>query len=265
MFVHASCEFCARWKTRSHAYVCQMKPAARRQDRHDKAAPDWRRRRQEANRLHYQNRLRKQGRRDTRATTLPCRTASTKASATCLRRSKHLTDGAQASMENEGWQVFRNVWEAPRAQAVCRLLREGCRHKSPDLFQTRMDCKLRLSIPMHLFQKQVADEVVSVTRSLGVSDLGRIDVKTLRCIVAHPGAKRQADHVDSKDRTFRSVLHIMSRRFFHVGGEHIKLNAGDVVVMRGGVCHAGAAHDLKRPSYLVHVPVGKEPQNTSPC
>ena len=87
-------------------------------------------------------------------------------------------------------------------------------------------------------------------------------------IAAYNGAKKQKPHVDTKNKKAFSVLHILNTRMFHItqfGERPFKLMRGDIVVMKGNVCHAGAAHIGKKKTVLFHVPVGYKDTNIQAC
>jgi hypothetical protein len=87
-------------------------------------------------------------------------------------------------------------------------------------------------------------------------------------VAACNGARKQSFHVDTKEKKAFSVLHILNARMFHItqfGEKPFKLMRGGIVVMKGNVCHAGAAHMMRRKSVLFHVPVGYTDTNTQAC
>ena len=65
------------------------------------------------------------------------------------------------------------------------------------------------------------------------------------------------------------MIHVITKRFIWVRdnrGEHLlQLNAGDILLMHGNCCHAGAANEYKKKTYALYVSVGFSPQNTFPC
>ena len=138
-----------------------------------------------------------------------------------------------------------------------------CNKASADQYKLRQDCPRRLAFPISLFKPNVLEKVINETESLLLP--GCIVRENIVCIVAHNGAKRQSDHVDTRVTQAYSVLHIMSQRYIHIGSELVKLRAGDVLVMQGGTCHAGAEHTMDKPTMLIHVPIGYVETTTKPC
>ena len=106
-------------------------------------------------------------------------------------------------------------------------------------------------------------KAIEVTNSLGLP--GTITEPNIACIVTHQGSERQSDHVDTKDIGAFSVLHMMTDRTIWIGSKQYGLKARDVLVMKGGLCHAGAEHTKHHPSMMLHVPVGYGDKYTFPC
>ena len=94
---------------------------------------------------------------------------------------------------------------------------------------------------------------------------GKITEPNIACIVTHKGSTKQSDHVDTHDTGAYSVLHMMTNRTIWVGSTQFVVKARDVLVMKGGVCHAGSAHTKDRPSMMLHVPVGYNETFTHIC
>ena len=58
---------------------------------------------------------------------------------------------------------------------------------------------------------------------------------------------------------------MMTDRTIWVGSKQHGLKALDVLVMKGGTCHAGAQHTKYRPTMMLHVPVGYDTEITYVC
>ena len=168
----------------------------------------------------------------------------------------------EANLEEHGWQVFRGVWTKYEADAAVKNVNKISKTLNPVDYNIRGD-KKRLSVPFELISKTHADRALEKT-ALCVS--GNPTKKRVIGIVSFPGAVEQNDHVDTVDKKAISVLHALTSRYFHVGIHLIKLNAGDVIAFKGGVCHKGASNNSTFCSIALHVPVGFDNNNfTSPC
>ena len=182
----------------------------------------------------------------------------------CRTNSREVGD---ATLEKDGWQVFRKQWQPKEAKSVASSMRRICnRYKGSRDHRLRFD-KRRLAIPVAEFPPRVGKAAIEMTNSLFKAQelSGKIVKRNIVGIVSWTGSRRQDDHVDTQDRTAFSVLHIMSQRELCIGRTKITLDARDVVVMKGGVCHAGAEHTYKNSSMLIHVPVGYDEQFTAVC
>ena len=197
----------------------------------------------------------------TRATAV--QPAVTKGAASMRRRRAVSGRDKVATLGKDGWQVFKAHWLPNQVKGVCKQLRVVCKSASAGDYELRAGEAKRLAIPIGHFDPSVKTKVVNKTESLQLP--GRIVTGNIVCILARPGAQRQSDHVDTRVGTAYSVLHVMTKRYINIGDELIELGAGDVLVMRGGTCHAGAKHDMGRPSMLFHVPIGYMETTTKTC
>ena len=216
--------------------------------------------RQQINAAHYQKRKAPPAHR-TRA--LAGKTTLTKSAASMRRRRALSRQDLRATLKKDGWQVYRKKWADNQVKGVCKQLRGVCKGASAAEFKLRADCEKRLAIPINKFEPTVLAKVITQTESLSLP--GCIVCDAITCILARNGARRQSAHVDTRATAAYSVLHVMSQRYIHIGKKLIKLGAGDVLVMQGGTCHAGAAHTLVKPSMLIHVPIGFTETTTRPC
>ena len=120
-----------------------------------------------------------------------------------------------------------------------------------------------MSFPIDMFYESVKKTAIEVTNSLELP--GKITEPNIVCIVTHRGSEKQLDHVDTHNTGAYSVLHMMTSRTIWVGSKQYAVKARDVLVMKGGVCHAGAAHTKDHPTMMLHVPVGYKDILTSIC
>ena len=164
-----------------------------------------------------------------------------------------------ATLDIDGYQVFTGLWHPHDAQAAI----EAIRNIGGESYGLRISDPLRKATPEDDLPLAVVFAALHHTACLGLE--GDVTQENIVCIPAFTGATRQSDHIDTANPDAFTVLHILNTRFLHVAGDYVRLEAGDVVVMRGGVCHAGAAHNLDTPSYLIHVPVGFNEGFTRPC
>jgi hypothetical protein len=193
-------------------------------------------------------------------TEVPCQSKT--ASAIRKRRSRmKLADPYSATLDSDGFQVFRKKWRC--VKNICKYLR-----KVRNEYKGSKDHKLRrdpdkLSLPIDIFHDSVKNTAIKVTKSLGLK--GNITEKNIVCIVTYQDAKQQQPHVDTHDTRAFSVLHMMTDRTIWVGSKQYGLKARDVLVMKGGLCHAGAEHTMERPTMMLHVPVGYDTKFTFVC
>ena len=88
-------------------------------------------------------------------------------------------------------------------------------------------------------------------------------------IVSRKGAREQHKHVDSESEQAFSFLFALSRRYVHVDDKHsgiqrlLRLDAGDLLILRGGTCHAASPHPLQRISTLVFVAYNFDTNNAT--
>ena len=216
--------------------------------------------REEINRDHYKARCLRLRRSARGSAVVPA-----KPSAVRKRLQRACSTTTHATLEKDGWQVFAARWCSTKVKNLARQLRAVCKTATAEQYQLRAACDKRLSIPISKFRPSVLNKVMEETESLNLPGAAVRD--NVVCILARTGAKRQSDHVDTRLATAYSVCHVITQRYIHVGvgGELCKLNAGDVLVLRGGTCHAGAEHTLLKPSMLIHVPVGYHDTTTLPC
>ena len=159
--------------------------------------------------------------------------------------------------------MFRKRWSDTQNKNVCKYLRKVCDdNKQSKEYTLRRDPQ-KLSVPIDMFHRAVKKTAMEVTKSLGLQ--GKITEPNIVCIVTYEGAKQQSDHVDTEDTGAFSVLHLMTDRTIWVGSKQYGLKARDVLVMKGGLCHAGAEHTKSRPTMMLHVPVGFDPKFTHIC
>ena len=186
------------------------------------------------------------------------------ASAIRKRRSRvELADPYLATLARDGFQVFREWWNSSKNKNVCKYLRNVCaENKESKEYTLRGDAN-KLSFPIHIFHNVVKETAIEVTSSLGLQ--GKITEQNIACIVTHQGAKKQSDHVDTEDTRAFSVLHMMTDRTIWVGSKQYGLKDLDVLVMKGGICLAGAQHTKYRPTMMLHVPVGYDKEITYVC
>ena len=180
------------------------------------------------------------------------------------RRSRlNLANPYSATLARDGFQVYRDQWTTQSSSNICKYLREVSReHIGSKYHELRRDPH-KLSFHVDLFHKAVKQKAIEVTNSLGLS--GTIAEQNIVCVVTHQGAKKQSDHVDTNDIGAFSVLHMMTGRTIWIGNKQYEVKARDVLVMKGGLCHAGAEHTKERPSMMLHVPVGCDDIYTFPC
>jgi hypothetical protein len=185
-----------------------------------------------------------------------------------------LRDWEDGSLEKLGWKIFRGRWSVNDAIAAQRMmLKKGDNLRHSEDLCLRGDCNRIQLNESHLTGGVVA-RAKNVTDLLKLkSDKGRL----LKCrqtqligIASYPGALRQDRHVDTNVANGYTVLHALSTRLFHVDCGFtelvlVELHAGDVIVLKNGVCHAGAANEKKTAACAIHVPLGWKDIHTHPC
>ena len=173
-------------------------------------------------------------------------------------------DTKELNLNTHGIEVHKGLYTEEEVKVVQRNvnLHEDCEEGYP--LQDDMN---RIAWPQSLFSKTVMRMIIEKTKKLFPAGT-KIMEKSIVAIAAYKGARQQKTHVDTKDRTAFSVLHIVHNRMFHItqfGDKPFKLNRGDIVVMKGNVCHAGAKHVGRKKSVLFHVPVGYKDTNIHAC
>ena len=113
--------------------------------------------------------------------------------------------------------------------------------------------------------KKVIEYTSKFTRQLNLGfPSSKIQVLISRC-----GSTKQSFHFNHTENDVYSVLHAITKRYIWVrdsrGKHYVELRRGDILLMHGNCCHAGAANDAKRVSYAMHVPVGYKSNFTFNC
>lgn len=180
-----------------------------------------------------------------------------------LRRGARALSKASGKLSVEGWQVYQRVWSKSECARLRFLFEPIIKEakETPKKFALQLDPK-RLAMPVDSLPEEVTKKAMEKTKGLVQGDITQQNIVS---IVALQGAIKQRPHVDTKNKKAFSVLHIISRRNLYIQGKSYKLNQGDVVVMKGNVCHAGAEHDYIQKSILLHVPVGFTNVHISAC
>ena len=66
-----------------------------------------------------------------------------------------------------------------------------------------------------------------------------------------------------------SIFHAITKRYIWIqdgrGDHYVELKRGNILVMHGRCCHAGAKNESKRISYAMHVPVKLPIGSTFAC
>ena len=77
--------------------------------------------------------------------------------------------------------------------------------------------------------------------------------------ITRSGALKQSFHYDTDNVNGISVIHVITKRFIWVrdnrGEQLLQLNAGDILLMHGNCCHAGAANEYKKKHMLYMFPL----------
>ena len=165
-----------------------------------------------------------------------------------------------------GWEILPKKWTRNCVVQILKAITNFVKDINPAPYALRGDTN-RPAIPLHELPNLVEKHAVQKTMELGLN--GTIAKKNMTAIVAMPGAVHQQYYVDTRVNTGYSVLHVMSKRYLHLKdarGEHIvKLAAGDIVIIAGNVCHAGAENHFKKSSTLLHVPIRYNHKFTETC
>ena len=217
--------------------------------------------RKESNAKHYAKTKKFKSQRITRADKPRLSQTS---SAVRKRRSRMVVkEPYSATLEHDGFRVYRQRWTKSENTGICHYLRQVCKEKKGSKDHHLRRDPHKLSFHIDLFHQAVKKKAIEVTNSLELP--GKITEPNIACIVTHRGSTKQNDHVDTRDTGAYSVLHMMTNRTIWVGSTQYVVKARDVLVMKGGVCHAGAAHTKDHPTMMLHVPVGYKDILTSIC
>ena len=88
-------------------------------------------------------------------------------------------------------------------------------------------------------------------------------------IISTTGAREQHKHVDIDARRAFSFLFALTRRYIHVDDQDsgvarlVRLDAGDLLILRGGTCHGASHHPLRRKSTLIFVAYNFNTENAT--
>ena len=162
------------------------------------------------------------------------------------------------------WTITRNVWDEKSLNTTLRMLSKLNKESEGALYAVRGDIN-RLLIPEEYMSKKVIEYTSKFTEQLNlVLPRSKIQVLISRC-----GSTKQSFHRDHNENDVYSVLHAITKRYIWLrdsrGIHYVELKRGDVLLMHGNCCHAGAANDAKRVSYAMHVPVGYKSNFTFNC
>ena len=93
--------------------------------------------------------------------------------------------------------------------------------------------------------------------------------REISIIISKTGARDQDKHVDADGRRAFSFLFALTRRYIHVVDQDsgiarlVRLDAGDLLILRGGTCHGASRHPLRRSSTLVFVAFNFNAENAT--
>ena len=184
---------------------------------------------------------------------------------------RQLDGYADGNLIVRGWEVRRKVWSSTHLKSARATVQSGVAGEGPLLARYRLqDDPCRAGIPYRMLfpggsvrGKPIADKPVDYTADILLT-LGR-DISEMKphngaVIVVRSGAREQKAHVDTTKKDGLGLLHALTRRYIEVedqfGWQTIRLNAGDVLLLRGGTVHRGVQHLCAQSSYIVHIPVG---------
>ena len=162
------------------------------------------------------------------------------------------------------WTIKRNVWDEKSLNTTLRMLSKLNKVSEGARYAVRGDNN-RLLIPEEYMSKKVTEYTSKFTRQLNLGfPRSKIQVLISRC-----GSTKQSFHRDHNENDVYSVLHAITKRYIWLrdsrGIHYVELRRGDILLMHGNCCHAGAANDAKRVSYAMHVPVGYKSNFTFNC
>ena len=117
-------------------------------------------------------------------------------------------------------------------------------------------------------QKFVAEFIKKFREITELLDFKK-EIRKTHVFITRSGAKKQSFHYDTDILNEISVIHIITKRYIWVRDKRVEhllhLKAGDVLLMHGNCCHAGAANEYQNKTYTLYVSVDFSPQNTFPC
>lgn len=171
---------------------------------------------------------------------------------------------SNSDLDIHRWEVRRNIWDKKDLNTLKNCIRKMDQVIEPKDYALRGDNN-RLMLPGNMLTKGCVKKCIRMTESLNlVKSIGNLHV-----FITRSGAKEQSFHNDTEITDAVSVIHVITKRFICIKdkkGEHlIKMNTGDILLMHGDCCHAGAGNYYDKTSYAVFVPVGFTPSNTIPC
>ena len=181
------------------------------------------------------------------------------------RRIKRKVKNINGYLVKNRWTIHNNIWNKTDLATVRGYLTKLDGRVNPKDYALRGDIK-RMAIPQQSLSNKSIQNSQRLTKKLFPKNTKIGDTYAL---ITHTGAERQSFHTDTDKKEGSSVIHAITKRYIWIRdnrGEHlIKMNAGDILVMHGDCCHAGAENPYSKKSYALFLPVDYPLGSTFAC